>query len=558
MSTKSAQVLIAPEERWYLRPGILLRTALALTFLVYVRTVAFDFVYDDHLQIALDPWLDSWRYLPRYFTGQLWAFLDFHVPAHFYRPMLMVWFAAIRHLLGAAPGWYHLATILLHLVVVMEAFLLLRLLFRDDLTAAMAAALFALHPAKVEDVAWIEGSTELLWVSFFLGGLICYLRACHLKNGTRWTIAALALFSLALFSKEQAIVTPAILAVYEFWNHRGKRLFERARITVVAIAPYVLITAIFWAIRFHIMHGVTSLSGLLSVRKTLLTQPLAWLWYLRHLVFPWHLSLFYPDMIVRQFTATYVLLPAIALLLIGGVAWHFARQSAEGVLLLAVFVLTLAPPAAMVLLVQVHDRYLYLPSLVAAAAVALAIRRRIDDRRVQIAAVSVLALIFVVLTFKESGQWESDITVMERGVQSAPENKEVRMILAESYIEAGQEQRGVAMLREMATRDPENIDVWQQLGTHEYTIGQYESAHSDFIRAVNAKHFVDKSYSLYCLGLVSLRLGRASEAEQWARQAIAADSHIPSYHLALASILEAQGRRTDAEQERRLAASLKH
>jgi len=557
MSAKATQVRIAPDEKWYLRRDILLRITLALTFLVYLRSVGFDFVFDDHLQIALNPWLDSWRHLPTYFTRQLWAFVDFHIPSKFYRPMLMVWFASVGHILGTAPGWYHLATVLLHVLVVGEAFVFARLLFRDDLTAVITAALFGLHPTKVEAVAWISGGNEPLFAAFFLGAFICYLRAGAAEKHVRWTICALALFLLALFSKEQAVVGPAILAAYEFWDRRSEALVTRLRRTVVAIVPYVLVGGVFWAIRWHVMHGLTDLSSQISIRKTLLTQPLIWLWYVRHLVFPFHLSLFYPDLIVREFSVTRVLMPALVLLAIAGVVWHFARRSGEGALLVALFGLTLAPPAAMVLLVQPHDRHLYLPEFAVAAAAAVAIRRFIASKPAQMAAAGILTLILAVGTFTGSSQWENDVTVMERAVESAPDNNEVRMMLGAAYIDAGQEQRGVATLREAAMREPDNIEAWQQLGAHEYTSSQYEAAYEDFKRAVAATHYTDKSYSMYSLGLISLQLGRPAEAEQWAREAIAIDGRIPSYHLALASVLEAEGRRSEAQKERAVAASLK-
>lgn len=556
MSTRPAQ-LSAPDENWYLRSGVLLRISLALTFLAYVQCVGFDFVFDDHPQIALNPWLDSWRRLPLYFTTHLWAFADSSVRSNFYRPLLMVWFALVTHVFGVAPGWYHLATILLHIVVVVEAFAFARLLFRDQLTAVITAALFGLHPTKVEAVAWVSGGTEPLFAVFFLGTFISYMHARRSERRLAWTASALGLFLLALFSKEQAVVGPAILAAYEFWDRRAEALVRRVRETVLAILPYVLVSAIYWIIRVRVMHGLAEVSSQISVRKTLLTQPLEWLWYVRHLVWPFQLSVFYPDMIVREFSLVRVLLPALALLMIGGVAWHFARKSAEGVMLLALFVLTLAPPAVMVLLVQPHDRYLYVPSFAVAAAVAAAIRKFIASKPWQIAVAGTLVVIFAVGTVIESRPWRNDVALMERAVASAPDKTEVREMLGAAYIDAGQEQRGMETLREGAMRDPNSMQIWQQIAVHEYSTGQYKAAYEDFKRAIAVTRPTDASYGMYNLALVSLQLHRPAEAEEWARKAIALDTRVPSYHMALASILEAEGRRPEAQQERQLAKALK-
>lgn len=115
----------------------------------------------------------------------------------------------------------------------------------------------------------------------------------------------------------------------------------------------------------------------------------------------------------------------------------------------------------------------------------------------------------------------------------------------------------MATLRDAAMRDPSNYEVWQQIGVHEYSLGDYESAYSDFRQAVRVSDGRDASYSMYSLGLVTLRLKRPAEAEDWARRAIAADSRIPSYHLALASILETERRPAEAQHERQVAASMK-
>jgi len=551
---------VAPElvVPWYQRPGIWLRVALAVTFLVYLRTITFDFVFDDHLQIALNPWLDSWRQVPAYFTHQLWAFMDYHAQANFYRPVFMVWFAAVKHLLGGSPGWYHLATILLHLVVVTEAFVFARLLLRDDGAAAITAAIFALHPAKVEDVAWIAGGGEPLFAAFFFATFICYWNARRSeRRRLAWTIAALFWFLLALFSKEQAIVGPAILAAYEFWDRRDRPFGERIGKTIVAVLPFAAASGVYWGVRYHVMHGVTEVANRISVPKTLWTQPLAWTWYLRHLAFPFHLSVFYPDLIARQFSVRLVLLPALALVAIAAVVWHFARRSAEGVLLVAWFMLTMAPPVAMVLMVQPHDRYLYLPSFAASAGLAMAIRKYIASRPMQLGLTAAICTVFAIATFLGTAQWDNDVSLMERAVNSAPERTDVRVMLGVSYLQQGDEQRGMETLREAARRDPKSLEAWQGLAIHEYTIGEFDAAYSDFQHALAAALPGQEGLILYNMGLVSLRLNRVAEAEEWARKAIAADPKAPGYHRSLAAILDAEGRRGEAEQERRTAATVR-
>jgi hypothetical protein len=61
----------AIRERWA-TSDLVLRMALVLAA-AYARTVTFDFVFDDHLQIALHSWIQAWRFVPHYFTGHVWV-----------------------------------------------------------------------------------------------------------------------------------------------------------------------------------------------------------------------------------------------------------------------------------------------------------------------------------------------------------------------------------------------------------------------------------------------------------------------------------------------------
>lgn len=537
------------------RATVLLRGVLTLTFLVYLRTITFDFVFDDHLQISLNPWLESWRQVPQYFTHQLWAFTDMHTPASYYRPLFMTWLATIQHVTGGAPGWYHLATVLLHLVVVIEAFLLARLLVNDELTAVFAAALWALHPAKIEAVAWISGGGEPLFAAFFFGIFIAYLKA-RFSGKRGWTAVALVCFVLALLSKEQAIVAPAILLAYEWWRERLQPVASRVRNVVIAVAPFAIAAGAFWALRWHIMHGVTEVGKEVSVSKTLLTQPKVWLWYVWHMVWPFSPSLYYPEMIVRQFSLREFLLPCVLVLTAALLIWLVARKSAEGVLLFTLFVCTLAPPAIMVLLIQPHDRYLYLPSFAAAVGIAVAIRRWITRESIQVAATAAICAILAIATFHHVPVWDNDVSLMENAVAHAPDVTRVRVLLASSYTMNGDPEKGIATLMQAAERDPKNMDVWQALAVQEYSAGNYGQAYEHFKRALDMVLPGREGPISYDLGLVAQRMGRSQEAEQWTRRAIAVEPTTSAYHRSLATILVAEGRSSEADQERELARKL--
>ena len=58
-----------------LNESILVGSVLAVTALVYSATLGFPFVYDDQGQIVQNVLVQSWKYVPQYFKGQVWQYL---------------------------------------------------------------------------------------------------------------------------------------------------------------------------------------------------------------------------------------------------------------------------------------------------------------------------------------------------------------------------------------------------------------------------------------------------------------------------------------------------
>ena len=113
---------------------------LAVVFLAYLDTLWFQFVHDDRFQILGNTWLRSWKYLPRYFTADVWAFEHPVFRGTFYRPIFLLWFRLQYLVFGLNPWGWHLSTVLCHMgVTVLAFYTAVRLL--EDRVAALFATL---------------------------------------------------------------------------------------------------------------------------------------------------------------------------------------------------------------------------------------------------------------------------------------------------------------------------------------------------------------------------------------------------------------------------------
>src|SRR5262249_16199514 len=90
------------------------------------------------------------------------------------------------------------------------------------LWAGLAVASYAVHPLRVETVAWASGQPYLLSALLFVLAILAYLRACDTGAGLRnpWMIAAIALHGLSVFSKAMTVSLPAVLVIVDVYPLR--------------------------------------------------------------------------------------------------------------------------------------------------------------------------------------------------------------------------------------------------------------------------------------------------------------------------------------------------
>lgn len=205
-----------------LRNNIGLVALLFVSFLIYVPSLSGDFVIDDIPTIKDNPYIRDSGHIPSFFTKGVWAnsaLEDNTVPI--YRPMHLVVELLNHTMWGSNPVGYHVFLLLLHLANACFVFILIRKLsVGSAMAATIGAAVFALHPTRVESVAWLSGITDPLVLFFLLGALLAH--RSFIENQKKWWCLALSLlcFQLALWSKEVAIVLPLVVVAHDLIYRR--------------------------------------------------------------------------------------------------------------------------------------------------------------------------------------------------------------------------------------------------------------------------------------------------------------------------------------------------
>src|SRR5258708_16869642 len=129
----------------------------ALTFLVlfllaclpYANTLLGSFVYDDHYQVVENPYVHSFRYLPKIFGTTVWSFQGAQGTTNYFRPMMTFGYLLFYQIAGPIPFSFHLANIVLHALIVLLVFFILRRLSGERI-ALVAAGVVSRPPCFIE------------------------------------------------------------------------------------------------------------------------------------------------------------------------------------------------------------------------------------------------------------------------------------------------------------------------------------------------------------------------------------------------------------------------
>ena len=481
---------------------------LFITIAAFAATFRYEFIYDDHKQI---------EQTQRYYTGVSWIPEYFTHPLtyNYYRPMFMVWFLMNNLLFGLNPVGWHVTTVLAHALATVLCYACAWCLTRRIDVSFITAAIFGIHPAHVESTAWISGVTDPLLAVFLLGAFWAYLAGRKRHRAALWICSAV-LGAAAMFTKEVGVVLPALIAAHAALFENGD-LRRRLKAAVTAALPTVAVAGAYWAARHHAMAGQQVPLG--SWVQMFLVWPQALLFYVRHLIWPVDLAIFYEIYFDQKITAGKILWPTLGLLLAAGfifAIWTKRRRPHEPFAVLWIL-LTLAP--ALYLRAfnggdVVHDRYLYLPVFGFALILAYLIVALpsfgctlLHVRAATVVACLVLFSFYVVRTNVEHAYYANDLKFYYRAVRVSPNNDLGWMNLAVDLADRKRYPEAFDAYRRSLALRPDGENAWlvhENLGYMLIQTGHLDEAE----RELNISKRLYSRFSRAYLHMGMVRIGQ--------------------------------------------------
>ncbi|MEX1096823.1 MAG: tetratricopeptide repeat protein [Planctomycetales bacterium] len=389
---------------------------------------------------------------------------------------------------AAYAGAFHVTNVVLHVANGLLLFAALRALSGAWWTSALAAALFAVHPLRVESVAWVTERKDVLSAFFGLLAMWGYAGYVRAPGLGRYAIVA-ACFALSLLAKEMLVTLPFVLLLLDYWPlHRfaGHRTEDSGGPPPLAPLPTVhrpLSTLFLEKLPLLGLAAASSVVGFLAHRAggavaSLDAIPLplrlanalwSYLFYLGKTLWPFRLAAFYPH------PGDSLGLPIIAasagfLLIVTALAVWIARRGPWLAVGWFWFLGTLVPVIG---IVQVGpqgmaDRFTYFPLIGLFVAAAWTARTAAGSSRLRQAAIGAvcgaLVAALAVVAWRQTAHWRDGEALFAHAIEVTDCNAAAHVKLAGYHRRRGETGFEIRHLRQALECEPDNSMAHMNLG----------------------------------------------------------------------------------------------
>ncbi|MFO1511665.1 MAG: tetratricopeptide repeat protein [Verrucomicrobiota bacterium] len=439
---------------------------------------------------------------------------------------------------GLNAGAHHRTNLLLHIATVVFLFVALRQLTLSMWSSAVVAALFAVHPLRVESVAWVAERKDVLSGLFFALTLWAYARYVRgPKSIARYAIVVLV-FALGLMCKPMLVTLPFVLLLLDYWPLRRLGLFATnrpatVRRLVVEKLPLLLLSLVVCVVTILVQQPARQSTEVLSLGVRLNNAVVSYAAYLGACFYPAKLAVFYPYPPNGGAGAMII----VALLLLIGISTAAFWWRKERPYFLVGWLWYLGMLVPVIGLVQVGtqaraDRYTYLPQI----GVGLALVWFVAElsaawrhRRIALAVVSAVTLITLsALARQQTQYWQSSETLWTRTLACTSSNAVAESNLANALFKQGRLDEAFGHFQTALEIKPDYGDAHNGIGFILLQRGKFDPAIGHFQRALETRS--DSAAAHNNLGLAFLQTGRTAEAIPHLESALKTNPIQPETH----------------------------
>jgi tetratricopeptide (TPR) repeat protein len=503
-----------------------------VTLAVFWQVNQFDFInFDDDIYVTQNSNLLSGITL----DGLRWAFSTTY--AEFWHPLTWISLMFDYQLHGMNAGGYHLTNLILHIISTLLLFWLFNRMTGAIWRSAFIAALFALHPLRVESVAWVSERKDVLSAFFWMLTLCLYVYYTEKPVIRRYLLILLS-FACGLMSKSMVVTLPIVMILLDYWplgrlqsqkigpnlmtnimpisSKQGKqknkskkgalkkdisppnnrKLSETKIAGIIPLwqlrekIPFFIFSATFSIITLYAQYNMYVKHPLHPLGFRIANAPVFFVTYLEKIFWPHDLALGYPSL--DQISVWQVLGAALLILFISAAVIASVKRLPYLFVGLLWYAITILPVIGIIPVGDpMADRYIYLPSIGITIMLVWGVPSLIKSEEIckkilvptGIAALAILA----VLTWQQCGYWKNSITIFTHTLQVTKNNFFAHNQRGADYDKLGQYQLAIEDYNEAIRLKPDLAETYNRRGNVYDKLGQYQLSIKDYNEAIRLK-----------------------------------------------------------------------
>jgi Tfp pilus assembly protein PilF len=528
----------------------------SLIWLIFAQTLGHQFVaYDDQNYVYENPIVTGGLTV----NGLRAAFTESY--GSNWHPLTTLSHMLDCQLFRLDPAGHHFTNVLLHTGAALLLFFVVRAMTSRTWPSAFVAVLFAIHPLRVESVAWVAERKDVLSACVFMVTLGLYFRYSVAPSALRY-LAVMAGFALGLMAKPMLVTTPLLLLLLDYWPLRRLQ-----RSTVLEKIPLLLLSVASSIVTLLAQKSVVDYTEAMPLMSRLANAATATVIYIWQMFWPLNLAVIYPR--PPDGLAAGTVLFSVVLLILITAATIILRKSRPYLIVGWLWYLVCLSPTLGLIPVglQAHaDRYTYLPQIGLYVALTWlagdVLAKNRGGKRAYVFVAATVVAVLTSLAWKQSSTWQNTETLWQHALAVSADNAVAHNNLALFDVERGRlddaiahYQRALAIVgdREIHSQISAAL-LHNNLGLAFSRKGVKDQAAAHYRKAIELRDdFADAHTNLATLLLAR---GSTAEAIEHYRKAVNLPPEDAASHARLATALHRSGQTAEAMKEYRRALEL--
>lgn len=513
-----------------------------------------------------------------------WAFTN--IGEEYWHPLTSLSLILDWQLFGENASGHHIVSLLWHIGAMLLLFLFLYKTTKRPWPSAFAAALFALHPLRVESVAWASERKDVLSMFFGMATLYAYAFYVEDRKISKY-IFCLSMFILGLMSKPVLVTLPCVMLLLDYWPlerwpkppsvlhltavdnprmlHKKDKKNEAmvkvllepvknghrsAKELLVEKLPFFLLSLI---LSFQLVLGLKTSGYLHTLDELLLSDRIinavvSYFVYIRKFFWPVDLAVFYP---YQSLYPTWQIFGAASFLAGVTLTVLFFWKKAPFLLVGWFWYLGTLFPVIGLLQTGIQtkaDRYTYLPSIGIAIMLAWGITHLVPKEKMRniilLPVVVLISIALTILTWQQCGHWKNSASLFRHALKVTEDNFVAHINYGAALADLGKHGEAIHHFREAINIVPDNHVAYTGLISALFIKKKYAEAVTHAEELIKFYPISDDAHTLLINSLVEQ--GKTDEAIKHCGETIKLNPNYGFAHFQLAKLLVTKGKKDEA------------